>query len=145
MRLFIFITFMLLSCALHAADSSRAIYICSVVSDPSEQGQCINRASTLVENESNVSRREGVSLLSMFWPVGWWVFYYGAGLLISRYIYRDAKRRDWLFLGLRPLWWAVITLFEPAFGVLLYWAVHYSKFAQNYPGMVASPSPGADL
>jgi hypothetical protein len=75
----------------------------------------------------------------MFWPVGWWVFYYAAGLVIGRYIYRDAKQRDWVFLGIRPGWWAIITLFDPAFGVLVYWAAHYSRLAQSYQEASGSP------
>jgi len=141
MRLLAFIAFVLLSCSLQAADSSRAEFICAAVSNLTEREQCIDRASALLGSENTASRRESLPLLSMLWPVGWWVLYYGAGLLIGRYIYRDAKLRDWLFLGIRPLWWAVITLFDPAVGVLVYWAAHYSKFAQTYQEATVPPSP----
>ena len=75
----------------------------------------------------------------MIWPVGWWVVYYAFGLLIGRYIYRDARSREWTFLGVRPVWWGAMALFEPAFGILAYWAVHYSKLAQSYQEATAPP------
>lgn len=77
----------------------------------------------------------------MVWPLGWWIVYYGFGLLIGRYIYRDAKAREWIFLGIRPIWWGALALFEPAFGLLVYWALHYSRFAQSYQEATAAPAP----
>lgn len=128
-----------------AADSSLANFICDPVTDAADREQCIERASVVTRNETGKTSHE-LPWVSMIWPVGWWIVYYAFGLLIGRYIYRDARAREWIFLGVRPIWWGVLALFEPAFGLLVYWAVHYSKFAQSYREATAPPAatvPGA--
>jgi hypothetical protein len=128
-----------LSPGAHAADSSLANFICDSVTDVAARAQCVERASVVTRHEAG-KVAEGIPWLSMVWPVGWWVVYYVFGLLIGRYIYRDARAREWVFLGIRPTWWGVLALFEPAFGLLVYWAVHYSKFAQSYHEATAPPA-----
>jgi hypothetical protein len=84
--------------------------------------------------DSNVTS----SWYSFIWPLGWWVAYYGFGLIIGSFVLRDAKNRIWLFLGIRPIWWLFLVLFDPALGLLAYWATQYSKLAQNYSEAIAT-------
>jgi hypothetical protein len=43
-------------------------------------------------------------------------------------VYRDAKRRSDLFLGLHPAWWGGVTFVVGAvIGVAAYWLIHYSS------------------
>jgi len=131
MRTILLIICLSLCLGAHAANSSLANFICDPITDVADRTQCIERASVVTRHEmGNIS--EGLPWLSMVWPVGWWVIYYAFGLLIGRHIYRDAIAREWLFLGIRPIWWGVLALFQPAFGLLVYWAFHYSKFAQSH-------------
>ena len=55
-------------------------------------------------------------------------------LVIAAYaavaVYHDATKRDDLFLGLHPLWWAAMTLVGSITGVLGYWVLHYSNLRQ---------------
>jgi hypothetical protein len=139
MRIVLLIAWMSFSLAADAADSSIAEFICDPVTDTGQRGQCMERASIATRHDT-VKVSEGLPWFSMIWPVGWWVVYYAFGLLIGRYIYRDAKEREWLFLGIRPVWWTVLALFEPPFGLLVYWALHYSKFAQTYQEATARPA-----
>jgi hypothetical protein len=106
--------------------------ICGGVSDASEFRQCMENAHTLLRDEAERSTRNTPYWVSWIWPVGWWLVYYGFGLIIGGYVYRDAKKREWVFLGIPPIWWMVLILFDPALGILAYWAAHYSKLAQTY-------------
>lgn len=68
-------------------------------------------------------------------PGSWWgLLLLVAYIVIAAYaaiaVYRDAKQRDDLFLGLHPLWWAAITLVGSITGVVAYWALHYSNLRQ---------------
>lgn len=46
-------------------------------------------------------------------------------------VYRDAKKRDDLFLDLHPVWWAAMTLIGAITGVVGYWALHYSSLRES--------------
>jgi len=59
------------------------------------------------------------------------MIYYGFGAVIGRFVYRDARSRSWLVLGIRPLWWGFLPVFEPALGLLGYWAMHYSALVRD--------------
>lgn len=142
MRIILLTICLSLCLTVHAADSSVASFICDPVADVEDRAQCIERASVVTRNDvRKVS--DGFPGLSLVWPLGWWIVYYGFGLLIGRYIYRDARAREWVFLGIRPVWWGALALFEPPFGLLVYWALHYSKFAQSYHEATAAPAPSA--
>lgn len=130
----------MLSAPVHAAEASWADYICAEVSDSAERAECTERAEKVTGDSQKSNSRTTVPWYSMFWPFGWWVIYYAVGLLIGRYIHRDAKRRDWIFLGIRPVWWSALALFDPAIGLLVYWATHYSKLAQSYHEATLSPA-----
>jgi hypothetical protein len=148
MRIVIVVAGLLLACSAIGAELSLPDFICAEVSNAGERAQCLERAKVVTRHDTGTVSRD-VSwysvMWSMIWPVGWWVVYYGVGLLIGRYIYRDAKRRDWLLLGVRPVWWAVLAVFEPAIGLLVYWATHYSKLAQSYHEATEPSSNAAPL
>ncbi len=132
MRALIVIACLWLPLCVQAAESSVAGFICDVVTDREERAQCMERASVVTRQDRTIVHEGSFPWISTIWPLGWWILYYGFGLLIGRYIYRDAKEREWVFLGIRPLWWSAVALFQPAMGLLVYWAVHYSKLAQSY-------------
>jgi len=110
-----------------------ASFICGGVTDQSQHQDCVEKAKLFTE-ERNSERpiKETPFWMPWVWPVTWWLVYYGFALIIGGYVYRDAKKREWVFLGIKPVWWAVLVLFDPALGVLAYWAAHYSKLAQTY-------------
>lgn len=138
MRAILLIVCLSLGLAAHAADSSVANFICDPVTNADDHAQCIERAKVVTRNDG-VKISEGFYWYSVIWPYGWWLLYYGFAFFIGRFIYRDAKAREWLFLGVRPVWWALVAFFEPAIGLLAYWAVHYSKLAQTYHEATAPP------
>lgn len=145
MRAFLVILCLSFSAGADAAGSSLANFICEPVTVVADREQCAERASVVLR-EDKEEIPKGFPWFSMIWSYGWWIVYYAFGLLIGRYIYRDAKTREWLLLGIRPVWWGVAPIFEPVLGLLLYWAVHYSKFAQSYHEATAPPvvsEPGA--
>jgi hypothetical protein len=139
MRTILLIMGLCLCLQAHGADSSLANFICDPVTDVADRAQCIERASVVTRHETG-KISQGFPWGSVVWPFGWWVVYYAFGLLIGRYIYRDASARQWIFLGIRPVWWGGLALFEPAFGLLVYWALHYSKFSQSYHEATAMPA-----
>ncbi len=139
MRTILLIMCLVLGFRADAADSSLADFICDPVTDAADREQCVERASVVTRHDTD-KISEGYPGFSMIWPLAWYLVYYGFGLLIGRYIYRDARARDWIFLGVRPIWWGALALFEPAFGLLVYWALHYSKFAQSYSEATAPPA-----
>ncbi len=141
MRLGLSLTIILLltSTAAATAGSSGEEFICDGISIASERDQCHEKARIFTQGETN--RKHSISMQSWFsfiWPVGWWVLYYSFGLILGIYIYRDAKRRDWLLLGIRPILWLMLIFFFPAEGLIAYWAAHYSRLSQNYSEATSS-------
>lgn len=134
--IFIVILFLLSGIA-QAEDSGVAMYVCQDVSDVKERELCINRATQTISDKTRVvSSRESnvVSLgfLSILWPWAWWILYYGFGFLIGLYLFKDSKSREWVFLGIRPILWLVLAVFDPAVAIIAYWLMHYSRFAMSY-------------
>jgi len=60
--------------------------------------------------------------------------HYAFGLLVGAAVYRDARRRSWLVLGLGPLWWGAMCVFSAVIGLLAYWLMHYSRLASKVSG-----------
>jgi hypothetical protein len=61
----------------------------------------------------------------------WWGAYYLVGLVFARFVYVDAKSREWLAFRVGPVWWAALCVFDSAVGALAYWAMHYSRLVRN--------------
>ena len=129
---------LLLVASSQALDPSAAEHICSGITDTAEQRHCLEKATTTPQARDGTSPQP---LYSFIWPVGWWIAYYGFGLLIGSYIFRDAKKRSWVFLRIRPIWWGLLAVFDPAIGLIAYWAVHYSRLSQSYDEAVAPQGP----
>ena len=53
-------------------------------------------------------------------------FYFVLVLVAGSAVNQDAKRRDDLFLGLPPAWWAAVTILTLGVGLIFYWLVHHS-------------------
>jgi RsiW-degrading membrane proteinase PrsW (M82 family) len=129
------------SAAAHATDSSAATFICGAVADAVEHKECMERAAFATTQASAHSIKDVSAVLdtmATLRPIAW-VVYYGFGLLIACYIYRDASNREWAFLGIRPLWWALLTVFSPVMGLLVYWLMHYSRLVQSYTAVGKMP------
>ncbi len=77
--------------------------------------------------------RESFWAKAFFSWIPWlfYVAYYALGIFIGAYVYRDAAKRSSLALNIRPLWWAVMVFLQPPLGVLAYWVIHYSRFANK--------------
>ncbi len=134
---------LLLSTFAHAENKTAAEYICQGISSNTEKELCLSNASQLlngsnraITNRVSVENPSGWS--SFFWPWIWWIFYYGFGLLIGFYIFRDAKSREWVFLRIRPILWLILAVFNPAITLLIYWAMHYSSFSRGYSDAMPS-------
>lgn len=141
MRSFVLVACLLFVSAAHAVDSSAATFVCGAVADAVEHKECLERAAFATTHASEHSIKDVSAVrdtIATLWPITW-VVYYGFGLLIACYIYRDASHREWAFLGIRPLWWAFLTVISPAMGLLVYWLMHYSRLAQNYSAGARPP------
>lgn len=69
-------------------------------------------------------------LLSLF-AYGQYVATFLLGLVAAVWIYRDAEKLPALFLGSRPIWWALLALIDPIIVVLAYWAIHHSTISNR--------------
>jgi len=136
-RFALVIVSLLFAASSQALDPSAAEHICIDVSDSAEQRQCLEKAAATPQARDVTSPDTPSSGTSFLWPLGWWVAYYGFGLLIASYIYRDATKRSWVFLRIRPIWWGLLALFDPALGLIAYWATHYSRLSQSYTEAIA--------
>lgn len=138
-----------ISSAVHAEKSGLAMYICQDISDKTEKELCIDRATTTIRDKTNIitgSGSKGISLgfFSIFWPWAWWGLYYGLGFLIGLYIFKDSKSREWVFLGIRPIYWLILAVFDPAIGIIAYWLLHYSRFSMSYAEAITSVKDPSD-
>ena len=82
-----------------------------------------------VVDETRLSKHEEPSFLYslVFNWLWWWILYYGIGVVVGIFVYRDAKTRPTLAMNIRPFWWGAITVFEPPFGLLVYWVLNHSN------------------
>ena len=76
-----------------------------------------------------VVREERAVMLQFFLSWGWWLAYYVVGVLVGVLVYRDAKGRPRLAMNIRPIWWFLITVFDAALGLLVYWILNYSNLS----------------
>lgn len=72
-------------------------------------------------------RSEQSLLLTMVFSWWWWVLYYGVGVIVGIFVYRDAKTRPKLAMNIRPFWWCAITILDAPLGVLVYWVSNHSN------------------
>ncbi len=124
--------------------------ICKGISNVQEHVECLDRviAASSQFGASQAARAGEVrkEFLPAFWvfSFGWWIAYYGFGIVIGLFVYRDARTRKWLVLGIKPMWWGLIPVFEPALGILAYWAMHYSTLARTFEEANGSVAPSGD-
>jgi hypothetical protein len=102
------------------------IEVCAQISDASEKASCESQV-TAIRPSTNLG------LVSAFgWlPFLWYAAYYVMGIVFGRFVYVDARRREWLAFRVKPLWWAALCVFDPAMGALVYWVLHYSRLARR--------------
>jgi hypothetical protein len=111
------------------------IEVCRHIKDMDDQQTCEDKVRELAKlpAEAPSSSTGQTTSFPFSAVVLWWAVYYGFGLLIARFVYVDARTRAWLVLRIKPLWWAAICVVDPAFGLLCYWLVHYSRLVPRYP------------
>ncbi len=115
--------------------------VCSHIKDVEDRQLCEQKVLALADSDRTAAR-SGVPLRSAIPLSGllsWWAIYYAFGIFIGRTVMRDARRREWLVLRIRPIWWAVFCVFNPVLGVLAYWAMHYSRLAPRFPASNDTP------
>lgn len=135
--------FLLHSSTAYAEDSGAAMYICQGISDEKEQNLCISRATQTINDITRVvpsreSKGTSLGFFSILWPWAWWLLYYGFGVLIGLYLFKDSKSREWVFLGIRPILWLLLAAFNPGLTLIAYWLMHYSRFALSYSEAITS-------
>ncbi len=143
MKRIVIIAVLLISSIAQAENTSLAMYVCQGISNADEKELCISRATQTITDQSRVAKiheSAGISLgiFSVLWPWAWWVLYYGLGLLIGLYIFKDSKSREWVFLGIRPIFWLILAVFDPAIAIIAYWLLHYSRFSMSYSEAVTT-------
>lgn len=111
--------------------------VCSHIRDRGDMETCRAKVRELASPQPGRPAATGIpvrSALPLSGLLSWWAIYYGFGVILARAVFVDARRRDWLFLQIRPLWWGAMCIADAAFGVLVYWVVHYSRLAPRFPG-----------
>ncbi len=113
------------------------IDVCSHIQDSLDKATCESKVRASQSTNTSPSGTSGVPVrqsLPLSGILSWWAIYYAFGLVIARAVYVDARRREWTVLKIRPVFWAAMCVVDAAFGVLVYWTVHYSRLAPRFPG-----------
>jgi hypothetical protein len=109
---------------------------CDHIKDRADRATCEERVTALVKARPASPPGAGIPVGSSV-PLSlyslWLIVYYGIGLVIARWIYIDARTRDWLAFRIRPVWWAILCVADPALGILVYWLTHYSRLVPRIP------------
>lgn len=103
--------------------------VCAQISDASEKASCESQVMA-VRPMTQLGWASGIGGLSLLW----YAAYYSMGIVFGRFVFIDAKRREWLAFRVRPFWWALMCVFDPAIGSLVYWVLHYSRLARRGGG-----------
>jgi hypothetical protein len=140
LRLFLFLLalLMLSGCIAHEPPVvSLQLDVCSHIQDSQDKSLCESK----VRNSWTATPGAGAggsvpvrTSLPLSGILSWWAIYYAFGFIIARAVFVDARSREWTVLKVRPIWWAAMCVVDPAFGVLVYWVVHYSRLAPRFPG-----------
>jgi hypothetical protein len=113
------------------------VQVCDHIKDRADRATCEERVTAAARTQSSPDASPGIPIRSSM-PLSlymlWLVAYYGIGLIIARWVFIDARARSWLAFRIRPVWWAVICVIDPALGILAYWLIHYSRLVPRIPG-----------
>ena len=106
--------------------------VCAHISDATERSVCdSNLVAALAQARSDTPRPAAISSGAAWLALLWYPVYYAIGIAFGLFVYRDAKRREWLAFRVRPFWWGAVCLFDPAIGALVYWVLHYSRLVRR--------------
>lgn len=112
------------------------IEVCDHIRDATDRYTCETRIRSLAPSpaadRSNQVPVYGTVPLSGV--LSWWALYYGFGFIVGALVIRDARRRQWLALRIRPIIWGSMCVVDPVLGLLAYWAIHYSRLCPRYSG-----------
>jgi hypothetical protein len=88
--------------------------------------------SDVINTSKSVSNNDFWTHAFLSWlPYSIYFAYYGLGLIIGIFVYRDASQRNTLAFNIKPFWWGTIVFLEPPLGVLCYWVIHYSTLSDK--------------
>jgi hypothetical protein len=110
---------------------------CFIESDPkvysttSAEQQTAGEQAPLETQGRPMTRGEHSFFLMAIFKWGWWIAYYGLGLIIGTFIYRDAKAQRQRALNINPIWWCLLAVFDALLGLLVYWVLHHSSLRRN--------------
>jgi hypothetical protein len=74
---------------------------------------------------------ESSAILFSVFAYSYYIATFLLGLIAATWIYRDAKSLPVLFLGSRPVWWALIAVIDPIISVSAYWIIHHSSISNR--------------
>ena len=110
--------------------------VCGHIRDTNDRAQCERQLAEASSRERTEGRGTASGLLGL-WASGstslyflWWGAYRLTGLVFARFVYMDARKREWLAFRIGPFWWAAVCVFEPVLGALVYWILHYSRLVR---------------
>lgn len=116
--------------------SPPASEVCGHIRDTNDRAQCERQLAEASSRERAEGRGKAPGLLGL-WASSytslvflWYGAYYLTGLVFARFVYVDARKREWLAFRIGPLWWAAACAFEPVLGALVYWTLHYSRLVR---------------
>ena len=140
MKHIILVITLLISLSAQADTPNQALYVCQGISNHEEKELCISKATQIMDDRTTtttIHESLGVSI-SMIWPWIWWGLYYILGFIIGLYLFKDSRSRDWVFLGIRPIIWLTLAIFQPVIAIIAYWLLHYSRFSMSYSEAVTT-------
>jgi hypothetical protein len=62
----------------------------------------------------------------------YWACWIALGIVAAVWVYRDTQKLPQLFLGSKPVWWAIATVvIGPIWVLLAYWLIHHSTISNR--------------
>jgi hypothetical protein len=111
-----------------------ASQVCSNLSNDDDRTLCESQLASAIASARNTAGEAsaGVTMLGLGYVSWvWYVAYYIIGFVFARFVYIDARKREWLAFRVKPFWWGALCVFDPAFGALIYWIIHYSRLVRR--------------
>jgi hypothetical protein len=107
-------------------------YVCSHIANDSDRSLCESKMAEAPRRPSFDSGGGGIAAFGIGWfTLVWYALYYSIGVVFARFVYVDAKAREWRAFRIKPFWWGALCVFDAAIGALVYWVLHYSRLARR--------------
>ena len=108
--------------------------VCANLSNGQDRALCESQLASAIASARSTAGQEaaGIGMVGFGYASWlWYVAYYIIGVVFARFVYIDARKREWLAFRVKPFWWAAVCVFDPAFGALIYWIIHYSRLVRR--------------